>query len=205
MDPRLHFPATERNTPYIGDVLQSFLPSNGSVLEIASGSGEHSVVFQDQFPNIQWQTSDPDPIHRKSIEAWIKYQGLANIMHLPLDIDVKKRPWPLSTRLISTLNFIVCINMLHVCPWSCSEALIKESADLLMNGKLLMLYGPFKKNGIHTSRSNALFDKSLKAQNNTWGVRDLDDVTDLAMKSGFNKKDVIQMPANNFSLILHRA
>ena len=89
MDERLFFPATERNRGPIGEVLSKILPSNGFVLEIASGSGEHGVIFQERFLNIHWQTSDPDPSYRKSVSAWIKHQGLMAKMPQPLDLDVQ--------------------------------------------------------------------------------------------------------------------
>jgi len=201
MDTRLFFPATERNKGPIGDMLLKFLPQNGFVLEIASGSGEHAVAFQKRFPSIHWQTSDPDPSCRKSINGWIKHQGLETKMSQPLDLDVQKRPWPLTPKLRSSLTMIVCINMLHISPWKCTQALFEEAGDLLRKDQLLMLYGPFKRNGEHTSESNLLFDLSLKAQNPSWGVRDLDDVNEVGIRNGFEKHDVFKMPANNLSVI----
>ena len=123
MDQRLFFPATVRNRGPIGEVLESFLPKNGSVLEIASGSGEHGVIFQKRFPSLNWQTSDPDPSYRKSIRAWIDQEQLSDSMPAPLDIDVRKTPWPLPTYLQSTLKAIVCINMLHISAWECTQKL----------------------------------------------------------------------------------
>ena len=70
---RLYFPATERNRAPLGNALSELLPEQGAVLEIASGSGEHAVTFQRRFPGVLWQASDPDPIHCKSINAWIDY------------------------------------------------------------------------------------------------------------------------------------
>ena len=67
-----------------------------------------------------------------------------------------------------------------------------------------MLYGPFKRNGEHTSESNARFDQSLKVQNPTWGVRDLDVVSEVGIKNGFENHDVFEMPANNLSVIFQK-
>ena len=58
---RLFFPATQRNKDSIGAILSRIIKKEGSILEIGSGSGEHCVVFQKRFPEIIWQTSDPDP------------------------------------------------------------------------------------------------------------------------------------------------
>ena len=204
MDERLFFPATERNRDPIGEVLSKILPSNGFILEIASGSGEHGVTFQERFPNIYWQTSDPDPSYRKSISAWIKHQGLMAKMTQPLDLDAQKRPWPLTHEFRSSLKAIVCINMIHISPWGCSQALFEESGDLLEKDQWLMLYGPFKRNGEHTSESNARFDQSLKVQNPTWGVRDLDVVSEVGIKNGFEDHDIFEMPANNLAVIFQK-
>ena len=204
MDQRLFFPAVKRNKEYIGEVLSKFLPKDGSVLEIASGSGEHGVIFQERFPTLRWQTSDPDYSYRRSISAWITYKGLIDIMPQPINLDVEIRPWVLSSEVRSTLKVIVCINMIHISPWVCTQALFEESKDLLITDNVLIIYGPFKKGGKDTSQSNALFDQSLKMQNPSWGVRHLEEVTQLAKINGFRQSEVIQMPANNLSIIFRR-
>ncbi len=200
MDYRLFFPATERNRGPIGSALSKVLPESGTILEIASGSGEHGVTFQKRFPNIVWQTSDPVHSYRKSISAWINYHNLSKKMPEPIDLDVEKRPWPLSIELRSTLKSIVCINMLHISAWSCTKALFEEADSLLKSDHLLLIYGPFKLNGHHISESNLRFDKSLKDTNSVWGVRDLEAVSKIAINNGFDEIDTIKMPANNFLL-----
>ena len=202
MDDRFFFPATKRNTVPIGDVLSNILPRSGYVLEVASGSGEHGVAFQKRFENISWQTSDPNPSYRRSISAWIDHYGLSKKMLTPIDLDVEKRPWPINKDIESALEAIICINMLHISPWSCTKALFEESRRILKKDKLLIIYGPFKIKGEHTSESNFLFDKTLEAQNKFWGVRDLVSIREIAIENGFNLNEVIKMPANNLSLIL---
>jgi len=122
LDERLFFSATQRNRDSIGDVLTKII-NKGSVLEIGSGSGEHGVFFQKRFPEIIWQTSDPDLVHRKSISSWIKYEDLTEKMPQPLDIDVEKIPWKIPLILANSLQGIVSINMIHVAQWSCTVAL----------------------------------------------------------------------------------
>ncbi len=204
MDERLFYPATERNRGFIGDVLSEFLPQNGLVLEIASGSGEHGVTFQQRFPGICWQTSDPELSHRKSISAWVKHQGLITQMPEPLDLDVQKRPWPLSDESRTSLEAIICINMIHISSWACTQSLFEEAGNLLKKNQFLMLYGPFKRNGAHISESNFQFDKSLKKQNKSWGIRNLDSVSDIGMKNKLEERNIIEMPANNLSIIFRK-
>ena len=204
MDNRLFFPATERNKKYIGDLLSSIPLKGGSILEIGSGSGEHGVVFQKRFPEITWQSSDPELIHRNSITSWIDYEGLNSKMPQPLDIDVEKIPWIMPSKLRLSLQAIICINMIHISSWNCTKSLFRESGKLLKNGQFLILYGPFKIGNNHTSESNYLFDRSLKMQNKCWGVRDLEEVNEEGKINGLIQEDLIQMPANNFSIIYRK-
>ena len=151
---RLNYPATLRNRSFIAGILSKYIPENGVLLEIASGSGEHGVFFQESFPSIIWQTSDPELVNRKSIIAWISHQGLSSKMPSPLDIDVEKRPWPITDQNISLIKGIICINMIHISPWSCTKSLFEESKNILHKNQFLMLYGPFLR---------IFFDSSNKA------------------------------------------
>ncbi len=201
MDSRLFFPATQRNRNCIGDVLNRVIKKNGFILEIGSGSGEHGVVFQKRFPQIIWQTSDPELVHRKSISSWIEYEELNKKMPQPLTLDVETNPWEIPLKLANSLQGIVSINMIHIARWNCTVALFRESGKLLKNEQFLVLYGPFKIDNKHTSKSNYLFDNSLKIQNYLWGIRNLEDVSNEAKKNGFHQEEIINMPANNFSII----
>ena len=201
MDSRLFFPATQRNKIYIGDVLTQIPLKKGFVLEIGSGSGEHGVEFQKRFPEIIWQTSDPKLEYRKSIISWIEHEKLNIKMPEPINIDVTKIPWPIPVKLVDNLQVIISINMIHIAPWECTKSLFKESGKLLNYGKFLILYGPFKIEDKHVSKSNELFDKSLKIQNNNWGVRNLEQANKEAIINGFQQSQLIQMPANNLTLI----
>ena len=204
MENRLFFPATKRNSACIGDVLSKIIKRNGSILEIGSGSGEHGVVFQNRFPEVMWQTSDPKLVHRKSISTFIEHENLSKKMLKPLMLDVEIIPWGIPLKLVHSLQGIVSINMIHAAEWTCTVALFRESAKLLKNGQFLMLYGPFRIGNKHTSKSNYLFDNSLKMQNDLWGIRDLKEVSEEGKKNGFSQEDIIDMPANNFSIIYRK-
>jgi len=204
LDKRLFFPATQRNREFIGDALSTIIKKDGSILEIGSGSGEHGVVFQKRFPGIIWQTSDPDLMHRKSINSWIDFEKLNMKMPPPLELNVENIPWKIPLKLTHSLLGIVSINMIHVTRWTCTIALFKGAGKLLKNGQFLLLYGPFKIGNKHTSQSNYFFDNSLKMQNDLWGIRNLEEVTDEAKKNGFLQEDIIRMPANNLSIIYRK-
>ena len=201
LDYRLNFPATIRNRDSIAVVLSNYISANDLFLEIASGSGEHGVFFQKKFPSIIWQTSDPELVHRKSINSWIKHEGLLSKMPEPLDLDVEMRPWPINKKLRSLIKGIVCINMIHISPWPCTKALFEQSKKYLDKSNFLILYGPFLSKERQTSESNLNFDQSLKIQNPLWGLRNLENVNDIAFENRFKLDKVIDMPANNLSVI----
>ena len=204
MDNRLFFPAAQRNKESIGDVLSKIIKKNSSILEIGSGSGEHGVAFQKRFPEIIWQTSDPELVHRKSISSWIKYENLSKKMPQPLELDVEQIPWKIPLEISNSLQGIISINMIHIAHWTCTESLFRESGKLLNEGRFLILYGPFKIDNKHTSKSNYFFDNSLKMRNNLWGIRNLVEVNNEAKKNGFFQENIIKMPSNNFSIIYRK-
>ncbi len=192
-----HAPATDRNREPIREVLARELPGSGTVLEIASGTGQHAVAFAAAFPNITWQPSDPDPDSVASIAAWHAEAALPNL-HAPLVLDVTATPWP-----VSHADAIVCINMVHIAPWEAALALFAGAGRLLAPGGLLYLYGPYRFDGT-TAPSNEDFDRSLKSRNPSWGVRDVRDLGAIAVDNGLAMRGAVAMPANNHSLLFRR-
>ena len=190
-------PATARNGEPIRAVLAQHLPARGSVLEIAAGSGEHAVYFAGAFPALTWQPTDPDPDALASITAWCDEADLPNL-RAPLQLDVTAAAWP-----VASADAIVCINMIHIAPWSAALGLFAGAARTLPAGGLLYLYGPYRVGGVFTAPSNADFDRSLRARDPSWGVRELADVT-AAAAAGFTLRATVAMPANNHSLVFRR-
>jgi SAM-dependent methyltransferase len=191
--------ATQRNREPILAVLRTILPPTGLVLEIASGTGQHVAFFAAEFPSLRWQPSDPVPAHRDSIQAWAAGAGASNI-EPAVALDVEESPWP-----VVEADAILNINMLHIAPWSAAEALFRGAVRVLPPGGPLFLYGPFKRDGIHTAESNQRFDERLRAEDARFGVRDLADVVRVAEAAGLVGPLVIEMPANNLSLVFRRA
>jgi SAM-dependent methyltransferase len=191
-------PATQRNRDPIVAVLRDVLPENGSVLEIASGTGEHIVHFAAYFPQLTWLPSDFDPAGLDSITAWVAESRLPNIAP-PILIDSAAPVWPVEQAVA-----IVCINMVHISPWEATKGLFEGASQLLASGAPLYLYGPYIEADRPTSSSNEAFDASLRAANALWGLRNVDDVADVAKAAGFALESRITMPANNLSLIFRR-
>jgi hypothetical protein len=195
---RLVSPSAERNKAPISAVLSQVLPKCGVVLEVGSGTGQHVVEFARAMPNLIWQPSERDADCLRSIRAWLAVERLSNVRP-PLDLDVNVLPWP-----IDSAAALVCINMIHIAPWSATEALFQGSRTLLSVGGLLCLYGPFKRQGHHTSPSNKTFDALLRRQDPEWGVRDVDDASRLADEAGLDLRETHEMPSNNLTLVFAR-
>jgi hypothetical protein len=174
---RRHAPATERNREPIVAVLAEELPDEGIVLEVASGTGEHVAAFAGRFAAVMWQPSDPDADSRASITDWTA--DLRNVLP-PLDLDAAAADWP-----IERADAVVCINMVHISSWSATVGLFTQSSKLLPQGGPLILYGPYFRKGHPTAPTNVAFDESLRARNVEWGLRWLEDVTELAEAKGF--------------------
>lgn len=195
---RRHAPATLRNRDAIAAVLADWLPAAGTVLEVASGSGEHIVHFAATFPALDWQPSDPDPAGLVSISAWCADAGLANIAP-PLALDASADGWP-----IDRADAILCINMVHISPWAATLGLLAGAAQLLPSGAPLILYGPYLEPDVPTADSNIAFDASLRARDPAWGLRQIDDVKAAAAAAGLTFAERRAMPANNLMLLLRR-
>lgn len=195
MKRRMKSPATARNHQPILEVLSAILPVRATILEVASGSGEHGVHAAGARPGWVWQPSDPNPEARNSISAWREHAGLDNLRE-PLPLDVTGI-WP-----AGPFDAVVAINLVHISPWEVTEALVARSAQRLDEGGVLYLYGPYRRDGRHTAASNAAFDADLKARNPCWGVRDLESVVAEAQPHGFMLEQAIEMPANNLSVVL---
>ncbi len=196
---RLSTPAAKRNREPILTLLREVLPASGRVLEIASGSGEHSVYFAEHLPALTWQPSDPGERARRSIAAWQRHVALANL-HLPLALDVMQ-PWPDDA---DEPSAILCINMLHISPWAATQALLREAGRRLPEDGVLVVYGPFMRGGEHTASSNAAFDADLRQRDPVWGIRALEDVEDEARLNGLALQRVDELPANNLGVVFLR-
>ncbi len=197
-DVRQDYPATSRNREPILEVLRRFLPTDGRVVEVAAGTGQHAVYFAEQLPGLTWQPTDLDPELRASVDAWGAESGLVNLkksLHLDTTVD----PWP-----VTEADVIYCANMLHIAPWAAGQGLMRGAGQTLTKGGLLVLYGPFHRDGGATSPSNARFDASLRERDPSWGVRHLEAVQTEAASSGLRLVDVVEMPANNMTLIFRR-
>ena len=206
-DGRLDAPAYHRNRQPIWAVLSRLLAGQaGDVLEAGSGTGQHVVHFAAQTPDLTWWPSDFNEQHLKSIAAWRTHAGLSNIRP-PHRIDLSDPNWFVTLQAEGgpkEFAAMFCANVIHIAPWSVAEGLFAGAARALKPNGVLMLYGPFKRDGKHTSVSNAVFDTSLREGNPGWGVRDIADLEALASRDGLALRETTEMPANNMILVFGR-
>ncbi|MGB1698305.1 MAG: DUF938 domain-containing protein [Nannocystaceae bacterium] len=200
-DARLFFPATERNRDALIAALDPWLPQEGTLLEIASGSGEHLTYFAAEGlrPKLRWIPSDPDPEHLASIDAWRRERGVGEQVAPALELDVTRTPWS-----VPEVDALLCCNMIHIAPWEACLGLLRGAAQVLSPGAPFLLYGPFMRHGQHTAPSNEAFDARLQERDPRWGVRDLEVVTAEAATHGLVRRHIEPMPANNLCAVFHR-
>lgn len=204
-DARLYAPAAARNLDPIRTALQVVLEeaelTSGHIVEVASGSGEHAVAFSRALPGFTWQPSEHDPAGLASIEAWRVAEGGDNLRP-PIRIDLGDSGWVAAVT--DGPDILFAVNLLHIAPWRVTENLIAGAAHLLAAKGLLLIYGPFSRNGDFVSDGNRDFDASLRARNPDWGIRDTKEIRELAGAQALDLKQTIPMPANNTMLVIGR-
>lgn len=186
-----------RNRAPILEVLRAWLPASGTLLELASGSGEHAVYFANALPNWRFQPSDRDPAEIASIEAW-RADGPANLLP-PAQIDAASAEWG-----VEPVDAVVAINLVHIAPWSVARGLMAGAARVLRPDGLLFTYGPYRVGGEHTAPSNVAFDAWLRERDPAFGVRDVEALQAEAAAHGLVLAAQVAMPANNFVLVFRR-
>ncbi len=196
-DPRQYAPATLRNRDFILGVLRDVLPTEGVILEIASGSGSTLFILP-EISRISFSNLDREPDALQSVAAWVKATRVTNV-RAPVVLDASQSPWP-----IASADGIICINLVHISTWDATLGLMRGAAAILPPTAPFYLYGPYKREGFATTPSNQAFDRSLRHRNPTWGLRDLEAVAAIAQSVGFSVPAITEMPANNLSVVFHR-
>jgi len=190
--------AAQRNQGPILEVLQRVLPAEATVLEIASGTGQHAAHFAAAQPGWQWQPTDVEAAALSGIAR--RCADLPNV-RAPLRLNVLDPVWPLP---MQSVDALYCANMLHIAPWPSCAALMHGAARHLAADGRLVLYGPYLVDGEPTAPSNLAFDADLRSRDPAWGLRRLTDVVDAAGAVGLVLERRVAMPANNLLLVFGR-
>ena len=194
--------ACENNKKPILEVLESELQGFNHVLEIGSGTGQHSVYFASNLPYLNWRTSDVVSNHRHII-AWHNAYPAPNL-YLPLAFDLAHDSIPVNSHVDRPYDVIFTANTLHIINWALVERLFTLAGEALPTNGKLIVYGPFNEHGKYTSEGNQRFDAMLRASNPDSGIRDKEDVVSLANAHHLQLSKTYAMPANNQLLVFQK-
>jgi len=198
-------PSALRNRQPILEVLARLLTPNARVLEVASGHGTHGAYCTAAMPGLAWQLTEADAAklevlhHRYQQQA----QGSASEhsgLSAPIALDALNFNWS-----SHQADVLLAINLVHISPFTVTEALMFGASQVLPENGLLLLYGPYLVDGQHTSQSNAEFDASLRQQNPSWGIRDIQALETAAAPHQLELRQRFNMPANNKFLVFTRS
>ena len=189
--------ACENNKDAILEVLKHAFANCQRVLEIGSGTGQHAVHFAPDLPHLTWQPSDR-ALHLHGIEAWLAAYPAENLPG-PIPLDVDDKEWP------NNFDAVFSANTAHIMPWEQVERMFDMVGSNLQNYGLFALYGPFNYGGKFTSEGNFNFDKSLRQQNPSQGIRDFEALNSLALNTGLILLEDHGMPANNRLLVWEKS
>ncbi|MBB95678.1 MAG: methyltransferase [Rhodobacteraceae bacterium] len=197
---KLHAPSAARNGGPIADLLTRCAPGTGRALEIASGTGQHVILFADRLPGLDWQPTDPDSARRASIDAHAAEAEVPNIRPA-LHLDACSPGW---NDAHAGQDLIVLCNLLHLVSWPEAQTLISEAALALAPGGTLVIYGPFKRDGQLTSDGDQRFDAELRGADPQIGYKDDTQVAEALARAGLSLAEMVDMPANNLALVATR-
>ena len=195
-----HAPAAERNRDPILSAIAPILGPEARVLEIGSGTGQHAAYFTERMPRWIWQPTDIKPEALQSIEEYRKESSSSGFLPA-LELDVTNSEWP---RPSEGYDAIYCANVIHISPWTACLAILNGAAKALAPGGKLLFYGPYRFSGVLSPESNQAFDARLRAEDPSWGIRDVVDIAAAARPLGFDEPRAIAMPANNHVLVLDK-
>lgn len=201
-DGRRFSPSTGRNKDVVRATFLGHVLRAGHVLEIASGTGEHGAHITDAAGDLHWTYSDIDPEGRISQTAW-RQAADHDRLNGPLTIDTTMTDWG-RRHAASGFDAVFCANMIHIAPFEAALGMFRGAGELLSSGGVICLYGPFSRNG-EIAPSNARFKADLQRRDPAWGVRDLEqEVAPVAIGAGFVLRHVIDMPANNLTVVFEK-
>lgn len=211
-EPTLHpqgcSPAAERNSAPIFERLSPLVDElqqqhpQVTLLEVASGTGQHAAYFAAHHPHLLIQPTDLHTEEAEGVASWAREANVSERV-LPLralDVCTPPTQWPQLTP-----HMIYCANMLHIAPWSAARGLFQGAAHLLKRGGYLVTYGPYRFEGEALSPSNLAFEARLKERDDSWGIREVSHLDALAEAGELTRVATHALPANNHLLVYCKA
>ena len=198
----LQNPAAERNKEPLRQALAPMLPRSGRLLELASGALQHALHIAPQHPGLIWQCSELNEQVLALAPNYIAALGehWPSNVQAPVPLDAANTPWDQPR-----LDVIFTANLLHISPFTVTQALFSQAAVHLQANGLLLIYGPFKHHDRFQSEGDAQFDASLRSRNPQWGIRSREALEQLAVAAGLQPEEAMHMPANNWLLAFRQS
>lgn len=194
-DGRRHAPSAERNAAPILSVLRDVLPPGGRLLELASGTGQHAARLAAELAGWHWHPTDVNPENFGSIAAWAATSP--GRIAPPVVLDAGQPGWAAGW---NGLDAALVVNLLHLIPEAAAINVLDGMAAAVRTGGLVLVYGPFLRDGRPTSEGDAAFDASLRAQDPAIGYKDIGHVTAHLAARGLDVQ-IREMPANNLMIV----
>ncbi|MCP3672912.1 MAG: DUF938 domain-containing protein [Gammaproteobacteria bacterium] len=186
--------ACENNKRPILDVISKHFENSELILEIGSGSAQHSLYFAEKLKQLYWQTSDQEE-NLEGINLQLNEYRKYNLGR-PFSLDVTQNKWE-----IEHCDGVFSANTTHIMTWSMVEKMFEGVGHVLLPKKEFCLYGPFKFNGEYSADSNKAFDEMLHERNPNSGLRNFEDLQKLAESQGLSFVKKYDLPANNNILV----
>ncbi|KAF9164306.1 hypothetical protein BGX21_009359 [Mortierella sp. AD011] len=216
VDRKVFFAAAERNKEVILDQLRPVLDKARLVLEVGSGSGQHVYRFSKDYPEVTFQPTEYDTALLPSIDAYANdLNNEGHHINPALELDATKpEHWQRVVEAIQPeqqsngggcFDLVMTTNVFHISPWIVGQSIVRGAGQMLKSGGSLVIYGPFKKDGVFNTESNREFDATLRGRDPSWGVRDVEEIEAVAKNDANMKLDrIVDMPANNYMLFFRK-
>ncbi|BFZ58656.1 hypothetical protein PYCC9005_005720 [Savitreella phatthalungensis] len=180
-----------------------------SVVELASGYGDHAVHFAAALPNTSFVLTEAQSSHLPTLQQHVDSQPNIVAAH-ELNVLNPDHWNSLRNNLpVKQVDLILCINMIHLCPWSATETLFAQAAALQHGGSQpgkVMLYGAFlQPGGGYSSPGDEKFDLDIRSRDPSFGLRDPARVHELAINHGYTGILDKDMPAGNKAFVWQRS
>ncbi|MEP3295115.1 MAG: DUF938 domain-containing protein [Pseudoruegeria sp.] len=196
---KLSAPSAERNQAAILEVLAQYAPTTGTALEIASGTGQHSVAFAKQHPKIQWQPTDIIEERLTSIAVWRAEHVLDNLRP-PVRFDAILDPVP-----ETQINVVITINLLHLIGEDECWTILRKVAGALAPNGYFLFYGPFRRDNGFASEDDRDFHHKLQAMDPSIGYKEVRDMKNWIRTHGLTLVKIHDMPSNNLMWVVQKS
>lgn len=197
---KLSAPSALRNVDALTELLLRVAPTTGAALELASGTGQHVITFAQALPDLMWHPSEVAADRRASIDAYRVEAQCDNIAPARM-LNACAAGWGQD---VPPQDLIICINLLHLVSAEAAQILVLEAGHALTSGGTLLLYGPFKRDGLLTSDGDTRFDAQLRGADASIGYKDDSEITNWLAQAGLETAEPVTMPANNLAFIARK-